>query len=412
MRSQRKEVYGMAQEAREEFTGLLAARGVSRRDFMKYCGSVAALLGMSEMYAPQIASAIELGATYSPALWMAHGLCTGCTESMAQIGKPDVPTIVLDLLSLNYWETVMAASGAEAEANVEKTLTEDKGKYILIIEGSVMEGFEGNAFRVAGKTGLEELDKMIPDAAAVIAVGSCAVDGGWVAGNPNPAGATGVSAYCAKKGYKTPVVNLPTCPVNPEWIVAVLVQVLLEGALATPESAAKFLGTLDTQGRPKMIYGSPIHDNCPRRGRFENGQFVKFGSPTQAADEAAGFCLYEMGCKGPQTYTNCPLVRWNRSISWCVEGGSPCIGCGTADALKGGSGNWVDASTPFLSRSNNVRLPGVGGVQPSTIGAVVGGVAAAGLVVHGIASAAKGRIKGVPTETEKRYDAKKKGGDK
>jgi hydrogenase small subunit len=396
----------MAQEARAEFTELLAARGVSRRDFLKYCGSVAALLGMSEMYAPQIASAIESGAKLQPALWMAHGLCTGCTESMAQIGKPDVPTIVLDLLSLNYWETVMAAAGDQAEENVKATV--EAGGFVLIIEGSVMEGFDGNAFRVAGKTGLQEIDEIAPKAAAVIAVGSCAVDGGWVAGNPNPAGATGVSAYLTKKGIKVPVINLPTCPVNPEWVVAILVQVLLEGALAD----GSILKTLDEQGRPKMIYGSTIHDNCPRRGHFENGEFVKFGSATQAADEAAGWCLYEVGCKGPQTKTNCPLVRWNRSISWCVESGSPCIGCGTADALKGGTGNWVDASTPFLSRSNNVRLPGVGGVQPSTIGAVVGGAAAAALVVHGVASATKGRVKGVPTETEKVYDAKNKGGDK
>jgi hydrogenase small subunit len=400
----------MAQEARAEFNELLAARGVSRRDFLKYCGSVAALLGMSEMYAPQIASAIQAGAKLQPALWMAHGLCTGCTESMAQIGKPDVPTIVLDLLSVNYWETVMAAAGDQAEANVKATL--DAGGYVLIIEGSVMTGFDGNTFRVAGHTGLSELDELIPKAAAVVAVGSCAVDGGWVAGNPNPAGATGVAAYAKSKGFTTPIVNLPTCPVNPEWVVAVLVSVLLEKALATPEDAAKFLGTLDSFGRPKLIYGSTIHDNCPRRGHFENGEFVKFGSPTQAADEAAGFCLYQVGCKGPQTYTNCPLVRWNRQISWCVESGSPCIGCGTADPIKGGAGNWVDAGTPFLSRTNNVRLPGVGGVQPSTIGAVVGGVAAAGLVVHGVASASKGRVKGVPTETQKVYDAKKTGGDK
>ncbi len=396
----------MAQEARAEFNELLAARGVSRRDFMKYCGSVAALLGMSEMYAPQIASAIAAGSKLQPALWMAHGLCTGCTESMAQVGKPDVPTVVLDLLSLNYWETVMAAAGDQAEANVKATV--EAGGFVLIIEGSVMTGFDGNAFRVAGKTGLDEINEIAPKALAVIAVGSCAVDGGWVAGDPNPAGATGVSAYLKSKGIKTPVINLPTCPVNPEWVVAILVDVLLEGKLAD----GSILKTLDDQGRPKMIFGSTIHDNCPRRGRFENGQFVKFGSPTQAADEAAGFCLYEMGCKGPQTYTNCPLVRWNRSLSWCVESGSPCIGCGTADALKGGKGNWVDASTPFLSRSNNVRLPFIGGVQPSTIGAAIGGVAAAGLVVHGIASVAKGRVKGVPTETEKVHDAKKKGGDK
>jgi hydrogenase small subunit len=396
----------MAQEARAEFNELLAARGVSRRDFLKYCGSVAALLGMSEMYAPQIASAIASGSKLQPALWMAHGLCTGCTESMAQIGKPDVPTIVLDLLSVNYWETVMAAAGDQAEANVKATV--DAGGYVLIIEGSVLTGFGGNAFRIAGRTGIDELVEVASKAAAVIAVGSCAVDGGWVAGNPNPAGATGVQAFLKTKNIAVPVINLPTCPVNPEWVVAILVDVLLEGKLAD----GSILKTLNAKGEPSLIFGSTIHDNCPRRGHFENGEFVVYGAADQAAKEAMGWCLYQVGCKGPQTYTNCPLVRWNRSISWCVESGSPCIGCGTADPVAGGSGNWVDAGTPFLSRAANVRLPGVGGVQPSTIGAAIGGVAAVGLVVHGVASAAKGRVKGVPTESEKVYDAKKKGGDK
>jgi hydrogenase small subunit len=238
-------------------------------------------------------------------------------------------------------------------------------------------------------------------------VGSCAVDGGWVAGKPNPAEATGVTKFCADNGIKVPVINLPTCPVNPEWVVAMLVDVLLMGQLAD----GSILKKLDDQGRPKLIFGSTIHDNCPRRGHFENGEFVVFGSATQAADEAAGWCLYQMGCKGPQTYTNCPLVRWNHRASWCVEAGSPCIGCGTSNSLTGGPGNWVDAGTPFLNRTANVRLPGIGGVQPSTVGAVVGGVAAVGLIAHGIGSAAKGRVKGVPTESQKVYDAKK-GGDK
>jgi len=396
----------MAQEARAKFDEQLAARGVSRRDFLKYCGSVAALLGMSELAAPQIASAIAAGSKLQPALWMAHGLCTGCTESMAQTGTPDVPTVVLDLLSLNYWETVMAAAGDQAEANVKATV--EAGGYVLIIEGSVMTGFGGNALRIGGKTGLDELKEVATKAAAVIAVGSCAVDGGWVAGDPNPAGATGVQKYLTEQGIKTPVVNLPTCPVNPEWVVAILVDVLLEGKLAD----GSILKTLNEKGEPKMIYGSTIHDNCPRRGHFENGEFVVYGSADQTAQETAGWCLYQVGCKGPQTFTNCPLVRWNRKTSWCVESGSPCIGCGTADPAKGGTGNWVDASTPFLDRASNVRLPGVGGVQPSTIGAGVAGVAGVALVAHGIASTKLGRVKGVPTETEKAYDKKKKGGDK
>jgi len=395
----------MAQEARSEFSELLGARGVSRRDFLKYCGSIAALLGMSEMYAPQIAAAIEKG-KLQPALWIAQGLCTGCTESMAQVGTPDVPTIVLDLLSINFWETVMAAAGAQAEEALSATV--EAGGYIAIIEGSVMEAFDGNALRIGNKPGYEELKNICAKAAAVVAVGSCAVDGGWCAGAPNPGGATGVSAFLKKNNIKTPVINLPTCPVNPEWVVAIVVDVLLAGELAS----GKILEKLDDQGRPKFLFASTIHDNCPRRGHFENGEFVKYGSPDQAKQEIAGWCLYEVGCKGPQTYTTCPSVRWNKAINWCVEAGSPCIGCGQADALTGGPGNWVDASTPFLGRSKNVRLPGVGGVQPSTIGAGLGAVAAAGLVVHGVASAAKGRVKGVPTETEKVYDAKKKGGDK
>ncbi|HEY5506922.1 MAG TPA: twin-arginine translocation signal domain-containing protein, partial [Coriobacteriia bacterium] len=182
----------MAQEARAEFNELLAARGVSRRDFLKYCGSIAALLGMSEMYAPQIAAAVQ-AASLQPALWMAHGLCTGCTESMAQVNTPDVPTVVLDLLSINYWETVMAAAGTQAEDNVKATVA--KGGYVLIIEGSVMLGQGGNVLRIGGKTGIEELKEVAPGAAAVIAVGSCAVDGGWVAGKPNIAEATGVTKF-------------------------------------------------------------------------------------------------------------------------------------------------------------------------------------------------------------------------
>lgn len=396
----------MAQEARAEFNELLAARGVSRRDFLKYCGSIAALLGMSEMYAPQIAAAVEKGATLQPALWMAHGLCTGCTESMAQVDSPDVPTVVLDLLSINYWETIMAAAGKQAEENVKATV--EKGGYVLIVEGSVMLGENGNVLRIGGRPGIDELKEVAAKAAAVIAVGSCAVDGGWVAGSPNIANATGVSKFFADNGITVPVINLPTCPVNPEWVVAMLVDVLLMGQLAD----GSILKKLDEKGRPKLIFGSTIHDNCPRRGHFENGEFVVFGSEKQAEQEAAGWCLYQMGCKGPQTYTNCPLVRWNRRASWCVESGSPCIGCGTVDPAKGGSGNWFDASAPFLSRLADTRLPGVGGVQPSTIGAVVGGVAAVGLVAHGLGSAAKGRVKGVPTETEKVFDAKTKGGDK
>ena len=374
----------------------LRESGVSRRDFLKYCGTIAVTLGLAETAAPQIAAALTQAAKLKPVIWLEAGSCSGCTESMAQVGSPDIATVVLDILSINYSETLMAGAGFSAEKARRDTIA--AVDYILFYEGSVMEGWDGNALRIGGIKGTEQLTESASKAAACIAVGSCASDGGWVAAAPNPGGATGVSAFFAKNGIKVPVINLPTCPVNPEWVVAMVVDVLMVGALPK----------MDSEGRPTSIYGETIHDNCPRRGHFENGEFVtEFGS----AEEAKGFCLYQMGCKGPQTYTNCPLVRWNEKVSWCIESGAPCIGCGTAMPTAGGKGNWVDADAPFFSRLADVRLPGIGGVQPSTIGAVVGGVAAAGLVVHGVVSASKGRVKGVPTETEKAYDAKNKGSE-
>ncbi len=411
----------MAQEAHGALHELLAVRGVSRRDFLKYCGSVAAVLGLSETMAPQIAAALEGAPKLLPALWINGGSCTGCTESMAQVDTPDVATIVLDYLAFDYFETIMAAAGHEAEANIEKTV--EAGGYIVVYEGSVMTGFDGWALTSGGveeqNKGTAILEKVASNALAVLAVGSCAVDGGWVKAHPNPAGATGVQAWLSKKGIKTPVVNLPTCPVNPEWIVAMVVQLLL----VADRDVAKFVELTEWVTRtykdeitelnvdlllPKLLFGQSIHDNCPRRGHFENGEFVtKLGSH----EEALGYCLYKVGCKGPQTFTQCPITRWNSRVSWCVESGSPCIGCGGL--------NWVDNNAPFLHRLSDMQMGGflgLGNVQPGSVAAAVGGVAAAALVAHGLGMKAAGRIgDGPPEETMKAYDRKhmaKKGGDK
>ena len=391
------------------FDDQLADHGVSRRDFLKFCGTVAAMLGLSELAVPQIAAAVEAAAASKlfPAVWLDGGLCTGCTESTAQSENPDVAQIVLDILSMNYMETIMYATGDSAEEALKQTI--DAGTFIMVYEGAVMTGFEGNALRVAGKPGLEQIREVAPKAAAIIAVGSCAVDGGWVRAYPNPGGAMGIGEFLKQEGIKTPVINLPTCPVNPVWLVAMVIDVLLLGGVDDKGQVTQGLvDKLDEFGRPKLIYGQTIHDNCPRRGHFENGEFVyQFGSE----EEAKGYCLYAMGCKGPQTYTNCPIVRWNNKTSWCVNSGSPCIGCGGF--------NWVDENAPFLSRMRKVGLGHVGGSgggwSPATIGAVAGGAVVGALVVHGVGMGLAGRIgEGPETEEMKDYDRKrmKKGVDK
>ena len=80
---------------------------------------------------------------------------------------------------------------------------------------------------------------------------------------------------------------------------------------------------LDANNRPMMFYGSSVHDQCERREHFDNGEFA----PSFDSEEARnGWCLYELGCKGPDTMNNCPKVKFN-GTNWPVGAGHPCIGC-------------------------------------------------------------------------------------
>ena len=96
----------------------LEAHGFTRRDFLKYCGSLAVLLGMSATAAPKIAQALETGKKSGkllPVIWMEGGSCSGCTEALAQTNTPDIPQLVLESISLNYSETLSAAAGHSME---------------------------------------------------------------------------------------------------------------------------------------------------------------------------------------------------------------------------------------------------------------------------------------------------------
>jgi hydrogenase small subunit len=86
------------------------------------------------------------------------------------------------------------------------------------------------------------------------------------------------------------------------------------------------LPALDEKNRPKFAHGRLIHDNCERRSHFDAGRFaVEFGDE----GHRQGWCLYKLGCKGPETYANCPSILFGDvgSGSWPVGTGHPCFGC-------------------------------------------------------------------------------------
>jgi hydrogenase small subunit len=394
----------------DRFDTMLEARGVTRRRFLEFCGAIAVSLGLSEAMAPSVHEALAesvIGKTtgnLAPVIWLELASCTGCTESLASAETPDVATIVLDLISLNYAETLSAGAGFSLEEAKEQTI--EAGGYIVVIEGALMEGWDGNALKIANEKSIDIVRHAASNADAIVCAGSCAVDGGWQAAVPNPGGAIGIQPFLEKakadgsftwahadgKQDIPPIINVPTCPSNPEHIIAVLVDVLL----------VKKLPELNEFGMPSLIFDQYIHDNCPRRGHFENGEFVyQFGTE----EERKGYCLYPMGCKGPQTKSNCPIVRWNRRVSWCVEAGAPCAGCANANPTKEGF-NWVDLNTPFLKRFKSLLIGDIP-IQPVTIAAGVTGLVAVALVAHAVGMKVTGRTKGgADFEAERAWDAK------
>ena len=189
----------------------LASRGVTRRSFLAFCGTVAAAIGIEGITEVEVAQAIEekllIGKAEGallPVIWMELGSCTGCTESLAQADDPDPATIIMEYISLNYTETLGAGAGYSLEEAREETIKHADGKYVLVIEGAVMTACDGYALTVGDGPDHKPIPVCTPDgplaeackhAAAVIAAGSCAVDGGFVAAYPNPMGACGIQKF-------------------------------------------------------------------------------------------------------------------------------------------------------------------------------------------------------------------------
>jgi hydrogenase small subunit len=333
----------------------LASRGVSRRRFLQFCSTMTAALALPKSYTPRIVRALETQVKPT-VVWLEFQDCAGNTESLLRSPHPDVAELVIEILSLPYHETIMAAAGHQAEANLDDVVANLSGKYVAVVEGSIPTAEGGIYCTIAGKTALDIATRVTTNAAVVIAVGDCAWDGGFI--SLGPTGGKGVGQ--AVSGISP--VNMAGCPHNSVNLAAVIVHYLTFGSLPA----------LDQYGRPLFAYGHLIHDQCERRANFDAGRFVEAWG-----DEGAhnGWCLYKMGCKGPQTNYNCPIARWNSETNWPIGAGHGCVGCASPQF-------WARMS-PFYSRLPDVELIGVD-TTAQTIGLIaVGGVAAL-TAVHGV----------------------------
>ncbi|HHX23382.1 MAG TPA: hydrogenase small subunit [Thermoanaerobacterales bacterium] len=339
---------------------------ITRRDFLKLCFSCTALT-LSGVLLPKVAEALVEKGEKVTVIWLEMMTCTGDFLSFANTLNPDLEQLIKDTIKLEYQNTVMTAEGETALRHLYDVANDEKGKYILVAEGTVPtreNGFYGNVgFYEDGSplTFVQALKYLGKRAKHVIAIGTCASFGGPYAAKPNPSASLPV--YKVLKGIQ--VINVPGCPAHPDWFVGTLSHTILYG-----------VPNLDAMGRPRMFYERTIHDFCTRRQHFENGIFAKHPGDSG--------CLFQIGCKGPVTYSDCPTRKWNSAhLNWPVGANTPCIGCVSPE--------FPDRMTPFFTHLPDLKLPNVG-VSSSLIGKVAVGAAAAGIAGHATMSTLSGRM--------------------
>jgi hydrogenase small subunit len=340
----------------------MESKGYSRREFLLFCGLATAAAGLHATGLTQVVEAFETKPR-PPVVWLHFQECTCCSESFIRSSHPIVADVIFDTLSLDYTETLQAASGFQAEKCRDETIKNNQGKYILLVEGSIPMSGNGAYCMIGGKSAEQILKEAAEGAAAVIAWGSCASNGCIQSAKPNPTNATPIHKIINK-----PVINVPGCPPIAEVMTGVVTHVLLFGKI--PE--------LDSQGRPKEFYSRRVHDTCYRRPYYDAGLFVEAWD-----DEAArkGYCLYKMGCKGPTTYNACSVTKWNGNLSYPIQSGHGCIGCSE-------SGFWDNG--PFYEQMES--FPGFGIESTAdTIGATAAAVTAGGIALHAITSSIRKR---------------------
>lgn len=265
-------------------------------------------------------------------LWLTAGLsCDGDTIAMTAASQPSIEDILLGAIpgipKVRLHNPVLSPECGEDFLRYFHMAAEGTLKdFILVIEGSIpnehnkTEGYWA-AFGTDQETGqpittCSWIDRLVPNAWAVVAAGTCATYGGIHAMEGNPTGCMGLADYLGwewKSRAGIPIVNIPGCPVLPDNFTETLLYLLRYAAGRAP------LIPLDEALRPTWLFGATVHEGCDRGGYYEQGDFTdEYGSRK---------CIVKLGCWGPVVNCNVGKRGWMGGIGGCPNVGGICIGC-------------------------------------------------------------------------------------
>ncbi|HNU70893.1 MAG TPA: hydrogenase small subunit [Thermodesulfobacteriota bacterium] len=285
---------------------------LSRRDFLKLMGGTAAALSFPSVLLQGFQKALAQAAERTAVIWLQAQSCSGCSVSLLNSIDPDIASVITQVISLNYHQTLMGGTGDVAIRVLEEAVEKQRKDFVLIVEGSVPTRSdwcctigEVNGRPVGAK---EWVEKLGSQAKAIIAVGTCSAYGGIPAatiradGN-NPTGAKSISDILPGKK----IINVPGCPPHPDWMIGTISHLLLKG-----------IPDLDEYNRPRLFYGKTVHEQCEHLAAYKAGNFAqRWGEPG---------CLYLLGCLGMDSNCDIPKRKW-LGVSSCTGSGSGCIGC-------------------------------------------------------------------------------------
>lgn len=304
----------------------------------------------------------------------------GASEN-AGTGMANIADVVIDLIDLQYHETIMGMGGDLAAKWLDDFATKNTLGFVLVVEGAVQRAAGTGAWTetnttvpwcsigcsdnfVRGVSGFEndfaDLVKRLAhqtSCKAVVPIGQCATYGGYPgckaqtttanAGfdvTKSQTDAMGVYDFLAtySAGDEAKVYNVPGCPVNPWWVglTVVMLMMYLQGASVDL--------TQDYGQRIKAVYPITVHSAyCPHYGDYNNGVY--------ALTPGDHGCLQKLGCKGIASNALCGIHGWNNQQpentpslasggigGHCPTAGAPCMGC----TEKG----YPDSFVPFVKR--------------------------------------------------------------
>lgn len=283
---------------------------IKRRDFLRYCITSAAALGLPLGVVGKLQKAYAAGSDLPNVIWLNGANCSGCTVSLANLigdsNPKEIGDLLLNNISLAFHSTLMGAAGDDAVDSLKNAAT---GNFILAVEGGIPTAFGGHTCMLweEGGNDITARDAVLtlaPQAQAILSIGTCAAYGGIPAGNPNP---TAIQSVGELTGLAH--INIPGCPPHPDWIVYVIAHLLAGEA---PQ--------LDANNRPVALFprgeDGTIHEHCPREDEDEASRFGLDGR-----------CLQELGCNGKHAHADCHARKWNNGTQWCIGANAVCIAC-------------------------------------------------------------------------------------